>query len=87
MKKQLKAGVVLSYDQIAISIVVGLVYIPIMINMLGDEEYGLYSTVTATISMLTILSLGFNSKKTTSAKKNRGSFILCLYFLNSHQHT
>lgn len=61
MKKQLKAGVVLSYAQIAISIVVGLVYIPIMINMLGDEEYGLYSTVTATISMLTILSLGFNS--------------------------
>lgn len=32
-----------------------------MIRLLGQNEYGLYNTVASTISMLSILSLGFNS--------------------------
>jgi O-antigen/teichoic acid export membrane protein len=32
-----------------------------MIRLLGDSEYGLYNTVSSTISMLSVLSLGFNS--------------------------
>ena len=32
-----------------------------MIRLLGQNEYGLYNTVASTISMLSVLSLGFNS--------------------------
>ena len=58
---QLKVGSILSYVQMGLSIVVGLAYTPIMIRLLGQSEYGLYNTVSSTISMLSLLSLGFNS--------------------------
>lgn len=58
---QLKAGSILSYLQMALSVIIQLVYTPVMIRLLGKHEYGLYQTVASTISMLSILSLGFNS--------------------------
>ncbi len=58
---QLKAGSILTYVQMALGIVIGLVYTPVMIRLLGQNEYGLYNTVSSTISMLSILSLGFGS--------------------------
>lgn len=58
---QLKYGAILSYAQMAISILVGLLYTPYMIRMLGKNEYGLYTTVSSTISMLSILNLGLNA--------------------------
>ncbi|WP_295095190.1 oligosaccharide flippase family protein [Ruminococcus sp.] len=61
MKNQLKIGSLLSYLQMALSVIIQLVYTPVMIRLLGKHEYGLYQTVASTISMLSILSLGFNS--------------------------
>ncbi len=58
---QLKIGSILSYLQMALSVIIQLVYTPVMIRLLGKHEYGLYQTVASTISMLSILSLGFNS--------------------------
>ena len=58
---QLKLGSLLSYGQMALGIIISLVYTPAMIRLLGQSEYGLYNTVASTISMLSILSLGFNS--------------------------
>lgn len=58
---QLKLGSLLSYAQMFLSIVIGLVYTPVMIRLLGPSEYGLYNTVFSTISMLSVLSLGFAS--------------------------
>ena len=58
---QLKLGSVLAYLQMALNVIVGVVYTPIMLRLLGKSEYGLYSTVSSTISMLAVLSLGFNS--------------------------
>ena len=51
----------LSYFQMIISIIIGLVQAPIVIRCLGQSEYGLYNTIVSTLSMLSILSLGFNS--------------------------
>ena len=59
MKNQLKAGVVLSYISTAISIVIQLVYMPVMIRLLGKSEYGLYSFVSSVVSYLSLFSLGF----------------------------
>ena len=45
MKKinQLHSGVILSYLNLAISFVIPFLYTPVMLRMLGQEEYGLYS--------------------------------------------
>lgn len=58
---QLKIGSLLTYLQMALGVLVGLLYTPVMIRILGQSEYGLYNTVSSTISMLSVLSLGFNS--------------------------
>lgn len=58
---QLKAGSVLSYMQMGIGMLIQLVYTPVMIRLLGQSEYGLYNTVASAISVLSLLSLGFNS--------------------------
>lgn len=60
-RNEIKWGSALSYIQMALNIVIGLIYTPLMIRLLGQSEYGLYSTVSSTISTLSILSLGFNS--------------------------
>lgn len=61
MKNQLKWGSILSYLQMAANIIIGLVYTPVMIRLLGQSEYGLYQTSASVISMLGILNLGFNA--------------------------
>lgn len=56
---QRKVGAFLSYVTIALQNIVGLVYTPFLIRMLGKSDYGLYSLVTSIISYLTLLDLGF----------------------------
>ena len=58
---QLKAGALLSYAQMGLGVIIQLFYTPIMLRILGANEYGLYNTVSSTITMLSVLSLGFNS--------------------------
>ena len=58
---QLKVGAILSYLQMGMGILIGILYTPIMIRLLGQNEYGLYNTVAATVSMLSLLKFGFNA--------------------------
>lgn len=58
---QLKAGAVLNYFTILLSILVGLLYTPYMLRMMGQSEYGLYSLVASVIGYLTILDLGMGN--------------------------
>ena len=58
---QLKAGVVLNYVVIFLNAVVGLLYTPYMLRMMGQSEYGLYSLVASVIAYLTVLDLGFGN--------------------------
>ena len=58
---QVKAGVFLNYVNIVVNIVLGLLYTPYMLKMLGQNEYGLYSLVASIISYLTLLDFGFGS--------------------------
>ena len=60
IKNQLKAGVVLSYITTAVSIIIQLSYMPVMIRLLGQSEYGLYSLVSGVVSYLSLFSLGFS---------------------------
>lgn len=58
---QIKAGVVLSYISEAISVLLGLLYTPVMLRLLGKSEYGLYQLSSSVISYLSILSFGFGT--------------------------
>lgn len=58
---QLKAGVVLNYVVIFLNTVVGLLYTPYMLRMMGQSEYGLYSLIASVIAYLTVLDLGFGN--------------------------
>ena len=59
MKNQLKAGILLSYATTGISIFIQLVYMPVVIRLLGQSEFGLYSLVSGVVSYLSLFSLGF----------------------------
>ena len=62
MKKgQIKAGVLLSYVQIALNLVVSLVYTPFMLRVLGQSEYGVYTLASSTIAYLGLLNFGLSS--------------------------
>ena len=56
---QLKAGVVLSYVTIGLHNIIGLIYTPFMLRMMGQSEYGLYSLAASVVAYLTVLDLGF----------------------------
>ncbi len=60
-KSQLKIGALLSYVVLALQNLVGLVYTPFMLRMMGKSEYGLYSIAASVVAYLTILDLGFGN--------------------------
>ena len=61
MKSQIKIGSILSYVVIILNILVGLIYTPIMIRIMGQSEYGTYSLISSIIGYLTVLDLGFGN--------------------------
>lgn len=56
---QLKMGVILSYISTFLSFIINITYTPIMIRLLGQNEYGLYTLVASFVSYLSLFSLGF----------------------------
>lgn len=60
-KNQLKTGAILNYIVIVLNILVGLLYTPYMLRMMGQSEYGLYSLVASVIAYLTVLDLGLGN--------------------------
>lgn len=58
---QLKAGVVLSYLSTGLNMIIQLVYTPVMLRLLGQSEYGLYTLVGSVVSYLSLFSLGFTA--------------------------
>jgi len=60
-KSQIKSGALLSYVVLAIHNLVGLLYTPFMLRMMGKSEYGLYSIAASIVAYLTVLDLGFGN--------------------------
>lgn len=58
---QLKAGALLNYIVILLNLIIGLLYTPYMLRMMGQSEYGLYSLVSSVICYLTVLDLGMGN--------------------------
>lgn len=58
---QIKAGAMLSYVSMGLSTIISLVYTPIMLQRLGESEFGVYQAVLPIISYLNLLSFGLGS--------------------------
>ena len=58
---ELKAGSILSYVNLLIGCIIPLLYTPVMLDILGQEEYGLYSLSNSVISYLSLLNFGMGS--------------------------
>lgn len=56
---QIKAGAVLGYVNYALKMGVQLLYVPIMLHLMGQSEYGVYQLVASLISYLSLLNFGF----------------------------
>lgn len=59
--KQRQVGIALTYIQMALSILVSIICTPIILNKLGQSEYGLYNLTSSIISYLSLLTLGFGA--------------------------
>lgn len=93
LKNQLRSGVIISYINLAISSLIPFIYTPIMLDMLGQSEYGLYSLAQSAVSYLSLLSFGFGSTiiryiakyraegNKEAVEKTYGFFILLYSFL------
>lgn len=60
-KSQLKIGVILSYINLAIGNLIPFFYTPIMLELLGQSEYGLYKIACSTTSYLSLMAFGIGS--------------------------
>lgn len=68
---EVKAGALLSYTSIFVYIIIGLLYTPIMLRLLGQSEYGLYSLIGSVVGYLSILDLGLGNAIVRYTARNR----------------
>lgn len=95
MRNQLRIGVYLSYVNLGISCIIPFLYTPIMLGMLGQSEYGLYSLANSVVGYLSLLSFGFGStivryiskyraeNRINELEKTYGFFLVLYCFLST----
>lgn len=71
MRNQLKIGAILSYINILAGLIVGLGYTPVMIRLLGQSEYGLYSLIGSLVAYLSVLDMGLGNTIVRYVSRNR----------------
>ncbi|MGG2109353.1 oligosaccharide flippase family protein [Lysinibacillus pakistanensis] len=68
---QLKAGAILSYLSIFLTFAIGMLYTPLLIRMLGQTDYGVYSLILALSSYLSVLDMGLGNSIIRYIARNR----------------
>lgn len=89
----MKKGAILSYLSIFITILVALLYTPLMIRQLGQSEYGLYALIGSVAAYFSVLDMGLGNAIIRYTARNRaigdreieskqnGTFILLYSFI------
>ena len=70
-RSQLKIGVILNYLNMGLGNLIPIFYTPIMLALLGQNEYGLYKLSSSLTSYLSLISLGIGSAVTRYLIKAR----------------
>lgn len=58
---QLKSGILISYASLLVSNIIPFIYTPMMLRILGQEEYGIYGIANSIMGYLHLLNLGLGS--------------------------
>lgn len=61
MENQRKAGAVLSYLSLFLNSAISIIYTPIMLNLLGQSEYGIYSLSSSLVGYFAVLNFGLGN--------------------------
>ncbi|HGH7173402.1 TPA: oligosaccharide flippase family protein [Bacillus wiedmannii] len=61
MKSQLKAGAILSYVALFVNSAISIIYTPIMLNILGQSEFGIYSLAASAAGYVGVLNFGLGN--------------------------
>ncbi|WP_235848549.1 oligosaccharide flippase family protein [Litchfieldia alkalitelluris] len=67
----MKSGAILSYVSILITILVALLYTPVMIRLLGQAEYGLYALIGSVSAYLSVMDMGLGNAIVRYTARNR----------------
>ena len=54
-------GILLSYFNIALQVVIGFLYVPILLHYIGQSEYGLYQLMGSLIAYFSIMDFGLSA--------------------------
>ena len=71
MVSQRRWGVLLTYLNIFLTMVIGVIYTPVMLRLLGQSEYGLYSLIGSMVGYLSVLDMGLGNTLVRYTAKNR----------------
>ena len=58
---QRKIGVIISYIALAINALIGFAYVPLLLQFMGEKEYGLYQLMGSLTAYLSIMDFGMSS--------------------------
>ncbi len=72
VEKERKIGIILSYVQTIFSAVISIIYIPILLNGIGQDEYGLYQIMGSVISYFSTVYSSLNA----AVMKNYTEFLI-----------
>lgn len=67
----IKNGALLSYFSLFVTLLVALLYTPIMIRLLGQSEYGLYSLIGSIAAYLSVMDMGLGNAIVRYTARNR----------------
>ena len=73
MKKELKAGAIIGYVNMFVSLLVSFLYMPFVLKHLGQSEYGLYALVASIIGYLSVLDMGFGNAMIRYVSKSKAN--------------
>lgn len=68
---QMRAGAILSYFSLFLTMIIALIYTPILIRILGQAEYGLYMLIGSVAAYLSIMDLGLGNAIIRFTARNR----------------
>lgn len=89
-KNQLKLGAILSYLSLILGNIISIIYTPIMLGLLGQSEYGLYSLSNSIVGYLGVLNFGlgnaiirytskYKAKNDKNGQASLNGMFLCIY--------
>ncbi|WP_018930676.1 oligosaccharide flippase family protein [Gracilibacillus lacisalsi] len=85
---QMKAGALLSYFSLFITLLISLLYTPIVIRLLGQSEYGLYALIGSIASYFSIMDMGlgnaivrYNARNRVEGNKQKEAHLNGLFML------